>query len=42
MQKSNKKINPPRRTKIKELTRRGRFFKGGAGSNTLDFFSANI
>jgi hypothetical protein len=42
MQKSNKKINPPRRTKIKELARRVCFFKGSARSDSLDFLTADI
>jgi len=39
--KVTKKINPPRRTKIKELAARVSYFKGSAGSNSLDFLTAD-
>ena len=40
--KVTKKINPPRRTKIKELAGGVNYFKVSAGSDSLDFLTADI
>ncbi len=42
LQKSNKKINPPRRTKIKELAGRVCYFKGSLPPpRRIDFLTAD-